>query len=155
MEIERKFLISELPKNLNDYPCHQIEQGYLCTGPVIRIRRQDNTYTLTYKSGGMMSRQEYNLPLTAAAYQHLKTKTDGIYISKKRYCIPFGKYTIELDIFEQDAAPLILAEVEFPSEKEALAFQPPEWFSRDVTFSRYYHNSYISQYGYDPTKEEL
>lgn len=155
MEIERKFLISKLPENLDDYPFHQIEQGYLCTQPVVRIRRQDDTYILTYKSGGMMSREEYNLPLTATAYEHLKTKTDGIYISKKRYCIPFGKYTIELDIFEQDAAPLILAEVEFPSEEEARAFTPPEWFSRDVTFSRYYHNSYISQYGYDPSNEEL
>ena len=155
MEIERKFLISKLPENLDDYPFHQIEQGYLCTQPVVRIRRQDDTYILTYKSGGMMSREEYNLPLTAAAYEHLKTNTDGIYISKKRYCIPFGKYTIELDIFEQDAAPLILAEVEFPSEEEARAFTPPEWFSRDVTFSRYYHNSYISQYGYDPSNEDL
>ena len=155
MEIERKFLISKLPETLDDYPFHQIDMGYLCTQPVVRIRRQDDTYILTYKSGGMMSREEYNLPLTAAAYEHLKTKTDGIYISKKRYCTPFGKYTIELDIFEQDAAPLILAEVEFPSEEEARAFTPPEWFSRDVTFSRYYHNSYISQYGYDPSNEEL
>ena len=58
MEIERKFLISKLPENLDDYPFHQIEQGYLCTQPVVRIRRQDDTYILTYKSGGMISREE-------------------------------------------------------------------------------------------------
>ena len=29
MEIERKFLISKLPEDLNAYPYHQIEQGYL------------------------------------------------------------------------------------------------------------------------------
>ena len=150
MEIERKFLIARLPENLDTCPCHQIEQGYLCTDPVVRIRRQDDTYILTYKSGGMMSREEYNLPLTAQAYEHLKPKTDGIYISKKRYCIPYTNYTIELDIFEKDAAPLILAEVEFPSEEEARAFTPPEWFAEDVTFSPCYHNSYISRYGYRP-----
>ena len=55
-----------------------------------------------------------------------------------------------LDIFEKDAAPLILAEVEFPSEEEARAFTPPEWFAEDVTFSPCYHNSYISRYGYRP-----
>ncbi|MCD7920858.1 MAG: CYTH domain-containing protein [Clostridiales bacterium] len=148
MEIERKFLISELPDHLSDYPCHQIEQGYLCTDPVVRIRRQDDSFILTYKSGGMMSREEYNLPLSAEAYEHLRPKTDGIYISKKRYCIPFGSYTIELDIFEQDAAPLILAEVEFPSEEEANAFVPPAWFREDVTWLPYYHNSYISRHGY-------
>lgn len=150
MEIERKFLISRLPENLSDYPFHQIEQGYLCTEPVVRIRRQDDSYILTYKSGGMLSRQEYNLPLTAEAYSHLKPKTDGIFISKKRYCIPYQKYTIELDIFEQDAAPLILAEVEFPTEEEANAFILPEWFAKDVTFCPQYHNSYISKYGYRP-----
>ncbi|MCD8364763.1 MAG: CYTH domain-containing protein [Clostridiales bacterium] len=148
MEIERKFLISGLPENLSDYPCHQIEQGYLCTEPVVRIRRQDNDCILTYKSSGMLSREEYNLPLTAEAYEHLKPKADGIYIEKKRYCIPYGDYTIELDIFEGEVSPLILAEVEFPAEEEAAAFLPPDWFREDVTWSEQYHNSYISRHGY-------
>ncbi len=148
MEIERKFLITQLPENLADYPFHQIEQGYLCTHPVVRIRRQDDEYILTYKSGGMMARQEYNLPLTAEAYAHLKPKADGIFIAKRRYCIPFGKYTIELDIFAGDVAPLILAEVEFDSIEEAEAFVPPAWFREDVTYSPLYHNSYISKHGY-------
>ena len=64
MEIERKYLISCLPENLNSYPSHKIEQGYLCTQPVVRIRRQDDSYILTYKSKGLMVREEYNLPLT-------------------------------------------------------------------------------------------
>lgn len=147
MEIERKFLISQLPDNLERYPCHQIEQGYLCTQPVVRIRRQDDSCYLTYKSSGMMVREEYNLPLTADGYEHLKPKADGIIITKKRYCIPYQNYTIELDIFEGDIAPLILAEVEFPTEEEALNFTPPDWFIKDVTHSQLYHNSYLSQYG--------
>lgn len=150
MEIERKFLISQLPENLESYPCHQIEQGYLCTDPVVRIRRQDDAYYLTYKSGGMMIREEYNLPLTAESYEHLKPKTDGIIITKKRYCIPYQNYTIELDVFENEIAPLILAEVEFPTEEEALRFTPPEWFIKDVTHSPLYHNSYLSRHGYTP-----
>ena len=86
MEIERKFLIKKdrLPDNLAQYPCHEIEQGYLCTEPVVRIRRQDDEYYLTYKSKGFMAREEYNLPLTKAAYLHLKPKADGLVISKTR-----------------------------------------------------------------------
>ena len=59
MEIERKFLIEKenLPENLASYPCHRIEQGYLCTSPVVRIRRQDDDYFLTYKSKGLMARR--------------------------------------------------------------------------------------------------
>ena len=54
MEIERKFLVQSLPEHLESFPFHQIEQGYLCTEPVVRIRRQDEEYFLTYKSKGLM-----------------------------------------------------------------------------------------------------
>ncbi len=148
MEIERKYLIHQLPEQYDSHPFHQIEQCYLCTGPVVRIRRQDDEYYLTYKSGGMMVREEYNLPLTASAYLHLRAKADGLIISKKRYLIPYNdKLTIELDIFEGDLAPLILAEVEFETEEEANTFLPPDWFGEDVTFSRSYHNSVLSRQG--------
>lgn len=148
MEIERKYLISteHLPKDLEKYPFRKIEQGYLCTEPVIRIRKDDTNYFLTYKSKGLMIREEYNLPLTEDAYLHLKSKVDGRVISKKRYMIPLtDSLTIELDIFLQDLAPLILAEVEFADEASANAFTPPAWFGKDVTFSSEYHNSTLSQ----------
>lgn len=145
MEIEKKYLLKELPKHLESYPHHKIEQGYLCTEPVVRIRRQDDTYILTYKSKGLMAREEYNLPLTKEAYFHLKPKADGIIIEKTRYKIPFQKYTIELDVFEKDFAPLVLAEVEFESVAEAERFVPPEWFGEDVTYSSEYHNSTLSK----------
>ncbi len=145
MEIERKFLITELPENLTQYNCRRIEQGYLCTAPVVRIRRQDEEYYLTYKSKGMMVREEYNLPLTAEAYAHLREKTDGNLISKQRYLIPLNEtLTAELDIFDAPFAPLMLAEVEFSSEEEANSFVPPAWFGENVTFSGKYHNSYLS-----------
>lgn len=146
MEIERKYLVKKLPQNLEQFPCRQIAQGYLNTDPVVRIRRSDDTYTLTYKGKGLMVREEYNLPLNAEAFTHLKEKIDGILIEKRRYLIPFAdKYTIELDIFEGKLAPLQLAEVEFESEEDANAFVPPAWFGEDVTFSNEYHNSTLSQ----------
>ncbi|MFG6384112.1 MAG: CYTH domain-containing protein [Lachnospiraceae bacterium] len=148
MEIERKFLIKSLPDNLESYSFHQMEQGYLCTEPVVRIRRQDETYYLTYKSKGLMMREEYNLPLTKEAYLHLLPKIDGLLIVKKRYLIPLSSgLTVELDIFEGELAPLILAEVEFQTEEEANAFIPLEWFEQEVTHSVKYHNSFLSQKG--------
>lgn len=148
MEIERKYLVRELPENLDSYPHRTIEQGYLCTEPVVRVRRDADEYILTYKSKGLMVREEYNLPLTEEAYRHLTAKTDGRMICKERYCIPYtGKLTIELDIFKGDLAPLLLAEVEFETEEQANYFIPPEWFGEDVTFSSQYHNSTLSQMG--------
>ena len=146
MEIERKFLLKELPENLDTYPVRHLEQGYLCTAPVVRIRRDNDKYELTYKGKGCMVREEHNLPLTKEAYEHLREKIDGRLIVKKRYMIPLEKYTVELDVFEGDLAPLVLAEVEFTSEEEAQSFVAPDWFAEDVTFSKLYHNSFLSQF---------
>lgn len=159
MEIERKFTLKSLPKNLEKYTCHVIEQAYLNTSPVIRIRKQDDEYFLTYKGGGMMAREEYNLPLNEESYNHLLTKADGNIISKKRYVIPLEnpqfangfvpeidpKLVIELDIFEPPFAPLIMAEVEFSSVEMANSFIAPEWFLEDVTLDPKYHNSNMSK----------
>ena len=106
----------------------------------------NNDYILTYKSKGMMIREEYNLPLTKESYEHLKEKIDGRLITKKRYVIPLkDSLFIELDIFSGDLAPLMLAEVEFPDEETANHFTPPKWFGEDVTFSSSYHNSTLSK----------
>jgi len=146
MEIERKFLIEKIPFDLSAYPSSRIEQGYLSTNPVVRIRRSDDEYILTYKSKGFLSREEYNLPLTKESYEHLKPKADGIFIQKFRYRIPYqDKYTIELDLFLEDLASLILAEVEFSSVEEANAFIAPDWFSKEVTYESKYHNSTLSE----------
>ena len=78
-----------------------------------------------------MAREEYNLPLTQEAYEHLKPKADGLVISKTRYLIP-----------EKDG---LTIELEFPSEDAANAYTAPAWFGRDVTFSSDYHNSTLSK----------
>ena len=159
MEIERKFTIKELPADLESYPFHHIEQAYLNASPVVRVRKEDDEYYLTYKGSGMMSREEYNLPLTKEAYEHLLPKSDGNVISKKRYLIPLSSeeinpeclsllgdtaLIIELDEFAPPFAPLLLAEIEFPTEEAANAFQMPDWFLEDVTQDVRYHNSYMS-----------
>ncbi len=144
MEIERKFLVDISKISLNEYPYKELEQGYLSVNPVVRVRKEDNEYYLTYKGKGMMAREEYNLPLNKDSYEHLIKKADGNIISKKRYLIPLGKYTIELDEFKAPFAPLYLAEVEFPTIEEANSFTPPDWFTEDVTSNREYHNSSMS-----------
>ena len=156
MEIERKFLVKKIPDNLEQFACRQIEQAYLNTKPVVRIRRSDEDYYLTYKGSGLMAREEYNLPLNAESYQHLLEKADGHPITKKRYLIPLApqeineecrrlldgaSLTIELDIFEGALAPLVLAEIEFPSQESADAYEMDSRFSQDVTQDSRYHNS--------------
>ena len=159
MEIERKFTVKNLPDNLDSFPCHHIEQAYLSVDPVVRVRKENEDYYLTYKGRGMLARDESNLPLNEEAYYHLRAKADGIIISKKRYLIPLinpgfkegfptppedSTLTIELDVFDAPLSPLILAEVEFGSREAAISFVPPDWFDEDVTYCKEYHNSYLA-----------
>ena len=146
MEIERKFIPKHLPDNLEQYPCHEIEQAYLCTNPTIRIRKMDDSYFLTCKSSGLLAHQEYEMPLTREAYLHLREKADALFITKQRYRIPLDKsHVIELDIFHGSLEGVTLAEVEFSSVEEADSFIPPDWFGEDVTYDSRYHNSEMSR----------
>lgn len=149
MEIERKYLVLTPPEHLEQYPCKIIEQGYLNTNPVVRIRRANDDYILTYKGSGHLVREEYNLSLNRESFYHLRDKIDGRLIEKRRYLIPYrtdgSDYTIELDVFDGELAPLLLAEVEFETEEDSYRFTPPDWFGEDVTFSDDYHNSTLSK----------
>ena len=156
MEIERKFTIKQLPKNIEAYEKKEIEQAYLCRKPTIRIRKSNENYILTYKSkqGLLLPKtataracEEVELPLNKEAYLHLKEKADGSIISKTRYIIPIeNNRKIELDVFHGYLEGLQFAEVEFESEEEAAAYQQPDWFLEDVTFDRRYSNAVMTRY---------
>ena len=148
-EIERKFTVKNIPADVDDHQFHLIEQAYLTTEPAIRVRREDDTYYMTYKGTGdgntALSHEEYNLPLTMETYETLASKADGNVIRKKRVLIPYEGVIIELDIFDEPFKPLVIAEVEFGSVEEADAFCPPDWFDEAVTDNNEYRNAYLSR----------
>lgn len=155
MEIERKFAIKYIPKDLSDFEFKKIEQGYLCHNPVLRIRKSNENYILTYKSkfgievqqsGDPIINNEVELPLTKEAYLTLKEKTEGNIIYKTRYLIPIADNLIaELDIFEEKLKGLVFAEVEFSSKDEANRFTPPDWFDKELTKDKQFSNYHLSK----------
>jgi CYTH domain-containing protein len=152
MEIERKFLVKKLPDNIASCKKLKIEQGYLCRNPILRIRKSNEDYYLTYKSKngckkrtGIIAREEVELPLSGEAYDTLKGKIEGNMVCKTRYLIPIHNgLTAELDIFEGLLTGLMMVEVEFASKNEACAFVPPDWFGKDVSDDIRYSNYYMS-----------
>ena len=146
MEIERKYLIKELPKQLESFPHDEISQAYISTDPVIRIRKQNQDYILTLKSKGLLAREEIEMPISKESFLHLMTKKDGINIEKTRYKIPEPHgYLIELDVFHGVYEGFIMAEIEFPDMESANSYTPPEWFGKDVTLDSRFHNSNLSR----------
>ncbi len=145
MEIERKYLADPSALNLADHPALQMKQGYLFTDPVLRIRQENDAFVLTVKSGGLLKREEFELSLTREQFDNMSGSVKGCFIEKTRYLIPYEPYTIELDVFHGALDGLIYAEVEFPSEEEALAFTPPSWFKKEVTEDGSFTNASLSR----------
>lgn len=152
-EIEKKFLIKSLPRDLNHYKKIHIMQGYLSNSgkPSLRVRKYGDDYILSYKFRVMAEKnvanvaREVELPLTEQSFQHLMKKIDGKVVEKNRYLIPLENgLTAELDVFEGYLKGLQFVEVEFPSEEEALNFVEPDWFGKDVTFDVHFKNGYLA-----------
>ena len=154
MEIEKKFLVKEIPAELESYPHSRLTQSYISREPVIRLRKiekeDETSYMLTVKSSGLAVRQEFELPLHETEYERLFQKVEGRVLQKVRYWIPLEDgYTAELDWFEGQLAGLLLVEVEFPSVEAMNVFEPPFWFGEDISASVKYHNSVLSDGGND------
>lgn len=149
MEIERKFLLNNLPDNLENYQRLDLEQAYISTEPVIRIRKKatasETRYILTVKSTGLMARQEFELDIDESSYNNLLKKAEGNVISKYRYLIPLdNSLTLELDIFHGKFKGLVIGEIEFPDKDSAKKYTSPEYLSEEVTFDTRFHNSTMS-----------
>lgn len=145
MEIERKFLVSAVPDNLDSYNSKEIEQAYISTNPTIRIRKSNSDYILTVKGSGHMSREEFELLINEDQYLSLMKKAETPILEKTRYEIPIdGGYSAELDIYHGQLEGLMTVEVEFNTVDEALIFKPPSWFSIDVTNDKRYKNTALS-----------
>ena len=152
MEIEKKFTVKYLPEGLENYKYADIEQGYLLRGPVVRVRRLNDKYILTYKQkqhekgSSTIVNIEEEFPLNKEGFYHLLEKCDGNIIKKRRHYIPLdGGLTAELDIFDSMFKGLVFAEVEFESVEQAESFVPPAWFDKDVTGDKRYSNGHLSQ----------
>ena len=146
--IERKFLIKNLPENLENFTHYEIRQGYISTDPTIRLRQQDDNYILTVKSAGLMKKEEYELNLTEDQFNRLWKKTEGNTIEKTRYVIPLNNgLKAELDVYKGFLSGFMNVEVEFPSTKEAILFDIPNWFGQEVTQDPRYSNSSLAKFG--------
>lgn len=150
MEIECKYLVRLLPENLEQYPHIEIEQGYISTSPTLRIRRAGESFILTVKehisTDGVIVNREEEFAITQEAYNHLKSKCDGIFVAKTRYKIPLQDNLIaELDIFHGVHEGLVLVEVEFPSIQSSIDFVAPDWFGENVSNNPNYRNAALAQ----------
>ena len=137
VERERRFLLAEPPPASAVTASRRITDRYL-PGTRLRLRRVEDTgsgaseFKLTQKVPA--SRPGYvqglitNTYLSAAEYDLLAGLPAQV-LSKTRLSIP----PAGIDIFDPPLHGLVLAEAEFTTDEEALAFVPPEATIAEVT----------------------
>lgn len=147
-EIERKFLLRQMPSDLDLSMGVRILQGYLCLEPgrEIRIRSMARQYTMTIKEGQGLVRRETEIALDPKQFEDLWQCTLGRRIDKMRYDYPWQGYTLSIDLYRDALEGLNVVEVEFASEAASAAFQAPSFAGDDITaIGDYFHLEQVLQ----------
>lgn len=144
MEVERKFLIKNIPFNLDDYDHKEIEQSYISYEPETRLRKLDDKYYLTKKSNGTLVREEDEKTISNELYNELIVNKLNNTIIKRRYYKPYNDLLIEFDIYKGILEGLMVAEVEFDSIEDSKKFIIPSWFYKEITNDTNFKNKNLS-----------
>jgi CYTH domain-containing protein len=157
LEIERKFLVKEIPIEFLAGQGQKILQGYIAAGmdkTELRLRKKGDVCSMTVKSGRGLERIETEIVLTKAQFEKLWPLTKGQRIEKLRHEIQFGGFVIELDIYFGPLKNLCTAEVEFSSVEESESFTPPIWVGTEVTKDERYKNKTLAIMGLPDTMDK-
>jgi len=156
MEVERKFILTRMPKAKILGVGIPVLQGYVLAGYYeMRVRLFGNECYLTVKNEGTISRQEWNKKIPRWVFDALWPSTEGRRIEKTRYSVPFRGSTIELDEYHGNLQGLVILECEFPNEEAAQNFVPPAWAKDpiDVTGDEVYKNKNLAEHGVQRQKQ--
>ncbi|WP_062015788.1 CYTH domain-containing protein [Aureimonas sp. AU4] len=148
VEIERKFLVRDDSWRPLADGGRSFRQFYIAMdkGVSVRLRVADERLAwLTIKTGAGLSRGEYEYPVPVADARDLEAARRGEVVAKRRFRVPHGDLTVEVDVFEGALAPLVLAEIELPSEAHEIEL--PSFLGREVTGDEGYSNGALAAHG--------
>lgn len=136
-EIERKWLLTQIPEGLENAIHREIQVIYLSICPEVRLRRIYNyhtkevKYVATIKSCGGLERAEFEIPVDEIIWM----EAIKIYapVIKDLYEIAYEGYNIEFNNVEN--GDMFYAEVEFITIEEANAYIFPytQYLNKEVT----------------------
>ncbi len=157
IEIEKTFLVKDIPFDLSPFLSEIIHQGYISSTPSpLRIRQKGSKFELTkkipLKEGDFSSAEEININLTQYEFDKLWPLVEKS-LEKIRYRIPLANnLTAELDVYQGNLKGLMFVEVEFSSETEMNHFTPPDWFGTDITQEKFSANSFLAGKSFEEVK---
>lgn len=143
-EIERKFLVLNQDFLAQADSQAELIQGYLNSDPArtVRVRIENGVGSLTVKGLSDeegLSRPEFEKTIDQKDVRTLLLVCEPGVINKTRHCVPCGAHVYQVDVFAEENAPLVLAEIELGTKGEA--FEKPDWLGQEVTGDKRYYNS--------------
>jgi adenylate cyclase len=153
IEIERKFMVSDLPTSERLGRGVQIRQGYLAEDGLVtvRVRITDVQATLAVKAGSGLARTEVDVEISSEQAEGLWPHTVGRRVDKTRHRLDVGegawRHVAEVDVYAGSLEGLCVVEVEFDSEAAAAAFTPPGWFGEELTEIPGWSNAALARHG--------
>jgi len=149
IEIERKFLLAELPPTMRLARREPIRQGYLALDgdTEVRVRITPKRAVLTIKSGRGGVRTEEEVVLDKRQGDALWELTEGRRLQKSRRQMRIDGHDVDVDEYAGALDGLVVAEVEFVDEESARAFEAPSLFVRELTGDPAYANRNLALFG--------
>lgn len=136
IEIEKVYLLKKLPPDLRKYQSTVIQVGDFYDSNAIdalKVRQKGDYYELIKKEKNSnheriehtiaIKKGEFNILIKATMQNH----------KKKRYFYPLGNNICEIDLYQNKLLGYVRAEVEFENEEKMKMFNPPDWFTEEIT----------------------
>lgn len=154
-EIERKYSVKYIPKNLKVESIVYIKQAFIYRDKLtlIRVRNikekyptENQKYIYTLKTKGDIEyNNDYNIAkkyeieneIPKEEFEKLIKKPISNIIEKTRITIPIeNNLKVEIDVYYDYLEGLLTAEVEFQDEEQANNFQKPDWLGEELGYKK-------------------
>ena len=159
IEIERKYLLTRMPRLLPGARTTRITQGYMPGSTLVERLRAERPeegngkapphgrthFYRTVKSGSGIARTELEEETTREIFDTMWPLTEGKRVNKLRHRVAAGELTWEIDEFPELG--LVLAEIELPSIATPVSIPPwlAPYVAREVTGDPAYLNSTLAR----------
>jgi CYTH domain-containing protein len=139
IELERTFLIKEIPVGMIDCQFIEIMDIYLpraVAHPTLRIRKRGDILEMTKKhqisEKDSSEQEEHTIALSKEEFDEL-AQIEGKRFRKLRYLYPFDGRVSEIDVYQDDLKGLVVVDFEFEMAEEKNNFKMPYFCLADVT----------------------
>ena len=161
IELEKTYLVKEVPKNLKDCKFKEIIDVYIpkdSEHPKLRLRKNGGKFEMTKKEpiDGIDSscQKEQTIVLTETEFNALN-ELEGKRVRKLRYCYNYNGRTAEVDVFQDLLKGLVLVDFEFEIMEDKDNFKISDFCLADVTQEVFVAGGMICGKSYEDIEDDL